>query len=653
MHSAAQLNLFGYDGPAAYWSLTSILVIAAGLLVGRLLRRLWNTGDESLAERLVIDTAMGLGALSLVILGLGIFQLYGYFWVFSIILALAGITGLTLLLRDTLSRSPEEKVSGQGAAETTAGDVSGRGVAETTRAKNGRRASIVLWVLFGLLFIAAAIPAMTPASMSDWDSLAYHLAVPKLYLQHGGIYKIGIMSHSHFPMLVEMLYLPGLALGIAGAGKMVSFWITVLMVAAVAITASCHFGGKSVPLAALAIAGMPIVLWEATTGYVDTAPALYTVLAVYFLLKYLDAPDLRSLVGCGVAAGFCASTKMTGLAIIPLLVAWLLAGRLAAARKIEWKGALALAFAGAVVALPWYLKSIIYTGNPVYPFFYSIFGGDGWSAQLAKHYAEQQALFGMGHNLPSLLLAPFDLTFYSGAFYDKPGLFIGPLMLAAVPVLLVARYGSRKLVGLLLVFLAHVGIWFALTQQSRYLIPAFALLAMLVAGLLYQDERLRRARSMMWAVLGATALFGVCTLVPQVQSAAPYVLGTESQDEYLSKTIDLYDAQHYINRNLPPNAKIALYGDTRGFFLDRDYVWADPGHSVTYTRNFGSTIELVSFLKSRGITHALVNLADWFPKRGEATGAHKLVYEAIDDGHFELVYPGESGEGHVGVFEVR
>ncbi len=502
--------------------------------------------------------------------------------------------------------------------------------------------STCIWVLlFVCLAAIVLIPAMAPPSGSDWDSLAYHLSIPKLYLQHGGFYYIDWSSHSDFPFLVEMLYTPALALNDPAGAKMVHYLYGVLLVLAVVALVREHFGPKAAPLAALGFVSVPLVLWEATTAYIDLATALYTVVAVYLLLDYLDKAELRSLVGCGIATGFAASTKMTGLTLIPLLVLWLLIDRWSIVRRIEWKRGLAFCGVAFLTCSPWYIKSLIYTGNPVYPFFYSLFGGKDWTADLAQNYTGLQANFGAGHTLGSFLMLPWDLTMHSERFYDTPGLFIGPILLIGAPLLLVARYKSRKLLGLTLFFLAQMLIWFKLTQQSRYLIPAFAILAVSIAVIVYSDERFKIARKAMYVAFAASALFGVFTLVPSVRSSAPVVFGSETRDEYLTRTLPIYTAEKWINENTG-NAKVALFGDTRGFYLDRPYVWADPGHNKRFTRDYDSAEDLVSYLKSQGVTHVLVDFRFFPPPQG-AGGTAKIVYQAIDSGRFEQAFGDESG----------
>jgi len=607
--------------------LISVLIVAAPCgYWWAFVRRTGSKGQAPLGDALV-GAVLGLGGLSMALFVL-VARGHAQRGTFYVLIGLCGLAGVAYLAHRLVSWLRER------------------------HGKLPSGSSLAGVALLVLLASAALIPALAPPSMSDWDSLAYHLSVPKLYIEHGGLHYISFMSHSNFPMLTEMLYVPGLALGDPVAAKLVHFWTGVMLVLTVILLVKRHFNPRAAVLAAIGVAGMPIVLWEATTAYIDLATALYTILCVYLLLNYLDKPARGSLVMCGLAAGFAASTKMTGLAAIPLIAIWLVADRYATERKIDWKGALGFVAIALAVCSPWYIKSLVYTGNPVYPFFYSIFGGRDWTAALAANYAMLQSHFGMGRGLASFLSLPYDLTFRSDAFYDTPGLYIGPILLVGVPVLLLGRCGSRKLVGLTLFFLAQIVVWFALTQQSRYLIPAFAILAVVLVEIVYRDERLKVARIALAGVFVATSLFGIWTLVPAITSAAPVVFGRETRDDYLSRTLDIYPAQQYMNENLPRTAKVALFGDTRGFYLDRDYVWADPGHNAEFTQEYTSVKEYGTKLRQVGVTHAMVNYR-FFPPPDEAKGASRMLYEAIDSGALELIYPeGEDTRG-VAVYRLR
>ena len=133
----------------------------------------------------------------------------------------------------------------------------------------------------------------------------------------------------------------------------------------------------------------------------------------------------------------------------------------------------------------------------------------------------------------------------------------------------------------------------------------------------------------------------------------PLAFGQETQEDYLSRAIDTYPASRFIDTSLPKNARIALFGDTRGFFIDREFVWADPGHNVEFDRGYSSSAELAAYLKSRRVTHALVNFGPWVPPPDKATGVWKTIYAATEDGSFEELYPRGGYLPRVGVYRVK
>jgi hypothetical protein len=61
---------------------------------------------------------------------------------------------------------------------------------------------------------------------------------------------------------------------------------------------------------------------------------------------------------------------------------------------------------------------------------------------------------------------------------------------------------------------------------------------------------------------------------------------------------------------------------------------------------------MASYLREGGVTHAMVNFGVAFPKRDKATGTALRVYEAIEEGLFERVYPA-GPDGTVAVYRIR
>ncbi len=61
----------------------------------------------------------------------------------------------------------------------------------------------LLVLLFALIASIVVLSAVPPVSK---DELVHHLAVPKLYLKHGGMYEIPFMPFSYYPMNLDLLY---------------------------------------------------------------------------------------------------------------------------------------------------------------------------------------------------------------------------------------------------------------------------------------------------------------------------------------------------------------------------------------------------------------------------------------------------------------
>lgn len=608
----------------------------------------------SAGERLVFEAAIGLGMLGLLIFALGALQLF----------YLPAFLGLLLSMAAAGWRQLSSVISD-----------AARGLA-TIRRVRWQTEAAVTGVILAAVGVLALIRALAPPVGDDWDSLAYHLAIPKLYLRHHGIFYVNFAPHSNFPFMWEMLYALGLAFRSVSFAKLFHFLAGCLLVGAAYTTGKRHFSRGAGALAALILAGVPLAAWAATTAYIDLAAALYSLLVVCSLLNYSESSDRRWAVLAGICAGLAAGTKMTALVMLPVIAVWLLrrprqAGDKArvsedSALRIRHSAfrtaAVSLALA-VLIAAPWYVKSWVYTGNPVYPFAYSVFGGRNWSTETAALYQADQMKFGMGRDLPSLVMLPWNLTVRFARFGDYAARLprdipelpavsgnalvylssIGPVFLAALPVLLLGASRRGRHRPMLVVSLALTAIWFFTMQNTRYLLPAIAILAPAAA----QSANLVKARRTVFGVAAAAGAFTIFLLAVFTWPAVPAVLGLQSRTDYLQR-LDIYRASDFANESLPKDAKIAMFGETRGFYLDREYLWADPGHNalIPYDRMRGDPLRLSRWLKSRGFDYVLVNGAI-FPDYHKADApAYALLVGRATERAMAKVYPevGYAGE---------
>ena len=88
--------------------------------------------------------------------------------------------------------------------------------------ENTRLLAGLIAVLAGCIVILASVPPV------DRDALTHHLAVPKLYLKHGGMVEIPSVPFSYYPMNLDLLYLIPLYFGYDIVPKYIHFAFALL-----------------------------------------------------------------------------------------------------------------------------------------------------------------------------------------------------------------------------------------------------------------------------------------------------------------------------------------------------------------------------------------------------------------------------------------
>ena len=526
-------------------------------------------------------------------------------------------------------------------------------------------------VLFLMLVLIPLVGVWTPPVLAlrsvpfsrefytEWDSISYHLADPKLYLQAHRIYYIPWESHSNFAFTAEMWYLFGLMeRGTEGGiplAKLFHFTCGIGACLAVYAFGMRHLTAKTGLLAAGILASTPLVLWEAGTAYADLVGAFFATLTLFAVANGMANRDERWLRLGAVLMGLTLSTKATALGTVALLAVGLLfwwvrmQGQTplrAVAKVVVWC-LLALA-----VGSPWYIKSAVYTGNPVYPFYSRIFPSHYWNTGLGDAYDASNAGFGVGatvkeiHSPTQAVLAPWNLTMYllpghppSLKFhpfndFQSPLAALSPLLLAALFFPAFIRGASGVVRALGLYALCSLILWFVTAEYVRYLLPtlpAFCLLAAWVVARVWEAR---------WRSRYALAGLGVCSVaftlyvgVELVLLQAPVVFGGQSRDDYITHGFPPYPAMQFINQQLPPGTKLVFYGNPFGFYCDKPYLWGDAQHSTFIPYDtFHDADGLRASLAKIGVTHILVNWRPGnFPKDASVGGEVGWVY-ALTDG---------------------
>jgi hypothetical protein len=148
-----------------------------------------------------------------------------------------------------------------------------------------------------------------------------------------------------------------------------------------------------------------------------------------------------------------------------------------------------------------------------------------------------------------------------------------------------------------------------LMQYNRYLVPALVFAA-LPAGYVLGEGLPPKgvARIAPRAVAGFCAGLALLYLAFSglLTGAWAAGIGLVPRDAYLETNSECYRVSQWVNKVTPARAKLALYSEPRGFYLDRDYLWADPGHSrlIEYDK-IKSPQDLLDAYSRLGVTHVL------------------------------------------------
>jgi 4-amino-4-deoxy-L-arabinose transferase-like glycosyltransferase len=477
---------------------------------------------------------------------------------------------------------------------------------------------LAIAVAAGLFALCGAL-----APETEYDAVWYHLGLPQAWLEAGSVVATPDHYPSLYPMGTELLYAYGLALGDPVVAKLVHLAIGLLLAAAT-YELGRHAHSPAAGLAAVAIlAAAPTVLWEATTAYVDLATALFLTLALRWTMVARRDARAAPLVVSAATAGLALWTKHIGLFGLAAVAAlYLLPDGRPPARRL--RAAAAFGATALAIAAPWYLRSLIESGNPLFPSFYDVLGASSqwWDAHADAALSASLDRFGHRDGVLGVALLPWDLVMHGPSFGGTLG--VAPLLLA--PFGLAAARRSSTLAAVALATALYAVLWAApfSSQQARFLVPIAPALAVLGgAGLVVArralgalDPRLGTAGAALVAALLVLSLppfapvqqrdepVGLTHVITDVPLAV--VSGAQSRTEYLAREVETYPLLRRLEsgpgRRLlaiadPPATLYANVPLVPGFAKSVDVVYDAAAVPAAVHRE----------LRAAGITHVLVD----------------------------------------------
>jgi hypothetical protein len=467
--------------------------------------------------------------------------------------------------------------------------------------------SIVLMIFFQL------IRALGPPTA--WDTLMYHLELPKQYLELNRFQFIQDNFYWGQPQLSEMLFtFSGALYNWQTATTLNWFMLTLFLTGVIATVRNYSTSGALVAVASLLVG--ETFRFTMYSGYVDGISALFGYALFVVLLSWESDQNVRQVSWIGIFLGLAAWVKLTNLILFPIVTISLILINIRRSNSI-WKGGKSL-LVGLIVFLPWLLILWGFTGNPIYPHY---FPAPGISALRYQFFQAQGANPGF-----DALWLPIAMTLYGlhTNFFEGKIVFatdIGPLLVSfgvlGVFFAIKEKKGPLLITWVLAgwIFMIMGGLVSELLWQTRLYFVLLTPLAILVGlgwkkAVEFEFSKIRLKMILGAMVILVVVLSGFTDMIGLVSSeSVDVVVGTMTEEDYLSRNLGgYYQASRHLG-SLSDTSRILLLWEPRGFYLPgnaQSDVWIDRWYVMTLENDEAS--EILDHWLVSGTTHLLINL---------------------------------------------
>lgn len=488
---------------------------------------------------------------------------------------------------------------------------------------------VTLVVVTGSVSLLACVP---PVSR---DALTHHLAVPKLYLQHGGIFEIPYLEFSYYPMNLDLLYMVPLALGNDIIPKFLHFLFALLTAWLIFTYLRKRLNRSYGLVGCLVFLSIPVIVKLSITVYVDLGLIFFTTASMMMLFRWIeDKCRLRFLLMAAISCGLAVGTKYNGLISLFLLSAFIpiLYSRSATVKTSAMSGlqyGVIFIVISVAVASPWLIRNYIWTHNPLFPLFDTLFNPDnqnistgGIGIFLLRHLIYDETPL-------QILLVPIRIFFEgqdnSPQYFDgklNPFLLILPLLaFISSKHSAIVHLEKKAMLSFCILFLLFA--LFQVDMRIRYIAPmipflailsTFGLHSMVTSAQQHNQPLIKRSKYILPLLLFLAMLsYNGRYLVEQFRIVQPgtYLKGEVSREDYITNFRPEYPVIQYANIQLQGDSKVlCLFMGKRGYYMDFEHVFDVPLAKNSRFNTLVSTIstpeELHIALHKTQFTHLFV-----------------------------------------------
>ncbi|MBC8109400.1 MAG: glycosyltransferase family 39 protein [Anaerolineae bacterium] len=429
-----------------------------------------------------------------------------------------------------------------------------------------------LWIfampVLGIALVAAFVPPgiLWGDEPHGYDVVEYHLQVPREWYEANRIVPLEHNVFSYMPMNVELHYL--LAMHLRGGpwngmylAQLMHLSLTALSVLAVLALARDPAGPPAATVGALAMAVAPWLLLLAPIAYNEGGLLFFGAMSIGWAWRALRDPDQanwKCWALAGAFAGFACGTKLTAVPMLLIgIPAAAIVAQLISRSKIDLRSIGTFLITAIVTFSPWLIRNRIWAGNPVFPEAMSVLG--------RAHFTEdQQERWRRAHSPPESqrsISARLKASWEQIAIDWRYGYAL--LLAGAFGIAVVRRREAWFLLMLLSIFFV---VWIAFTHlQSRFFVLAIPVAAIATASGLRAKPQLLVPAAINFAIF---AVLGVMNIHFQYMMRDPIQTGRLTA-MIEAKALGAEDLNPEEAASVSADLTLVLVGDAKAFFYSK------------------------------------------------------------------------------------
>ena len=494
----------------------------------------WDT--EAPAADLVFSIASGFALLNTALFAGGIARLW-YSWFFAVLL-LAPL----LLFRHNVLRLLRTLFA-----------IFGRW-SELTGLRHPAAGILIPFV--AILALCSTVLMLAPTL--SWDAMKMHLPLAQYYLQVHALDPKPGLEYSFFPQAAESIFALAWSLGGQPAAQLIApMFFALSLLAAWILARDCGADASEALTGVVLVASLPVLHWAESVPKNDAVLTFFLLASLVAALRWRAASEFKPtpkfkwvqagvlFLACGFATKDLALFGAIPLALVFLPAAW------RQPRRLRAFASLAIIFA--IVALGWYVRRFVLTGNPIFPLAPGRSMVPGWPPDPS-----------FAGTILRMLRVPWDLHFHGHDFSET--VLIAPLGIAFVffwPVWLFTRRPNRAEYLCLWFGTTAFLLWGVFSPLVRYAVPSLTIFALLtgvrLARFWRQSPVITRASlaaACLWVMIPAVCAIMIVEInAPQLR----YVAGAIGRDEYLSQALITYPSLVWLRDHTAPADRILSF----------------------------------------------------------------------------------------------